>query len=715
MILKKDMRKFLVDFIDGIGEKTADELTRVFGDDLEDVLDEVPEELLKIKGINKKKLEKIVESWKKFSASGERSLTKFFASYDISVSSSLISKISLHFNKKREDVVKAIQKDPFVLLDIEGIGFSTADYIYLKLGGEPLDTLRMRHFIQHLLSNVAEESGHTYLDYSEVYSADRDYIVSTKKIEELARSGRFSYSETDFINAMEVVINENSDVYYKDHNRIALMKYYDEESFIRNNVEKRIVSGYSKEITKAEIDKFIKEEEKKLSEEKGTKITLDKKQKEAIYEVAKSTSNIFLLCGYAGTGKTTLAEAILDFLQEYRSKRRITTCALSGMASRRIHALTGYPSSTIHSLLGFNPQTGGFRHNANNLLENDVVLVDEASMINLYIFYSLLKSIQEDAFVILVGDDAQLPPIGEGNVFSDLLNKPAVPKTTLEKIYRQKKESVIPEFGEYIRKGKVPPRYLSKYEDFEFVQENSIYNAKSVLLKEIGKVIEKEKLSGFDKILKIQVISPQKTSEAGTNELNKILQERLNDSTESFMVNDSGDKIKIHDKVIHIKNADMPTVSCDDFWYAVDKKALSNLAFEDKRIFNGNMGIIQRIDKTNEVFYVEYSDIFDKPIMVCYRFDQFKEFVDLGYAVTVHKSQGSQFDYVFMPVFNRFYYMLNNKLLYTAITRAKKKVTIIGETSAFERACTSIDRTKRNTFLSEFTIDIAHRAKKDRP
>jgi len=181
------------------------------------------------------------------------------------------------------------------------------------------------------------------------------------------------------------------------------------------------------------------------------------------------------------------------------------------------------------------------------------------------------------------------------------------------------------------------------------------------------------------------------------------------------MVNDSGDKIKIHDKVIHIKNADMPTVSCDDFWYAVDKKALSNLAFEDKRIFNGNMGIIQRIDKTNEVFYVEYSDIFDKPIMVCYRFDQFKEFVDLGYAVTVHKSQGSQFDYVFMPVFNRFYYMLNNKLLYTAITRAKKKVTIIGETSAFERACTSIDRTKRNTFLSEFTIDIAHRAKKDRP
>ncbi len=396
------------------------------------------------------------------------------------------------------------------------------------------------------------------------------------------------------------------------------------------------------------------------------------------------------------------------------------------MASKRIREVTGYKASTIHSLLGYKKE-GGFLYNKDNPLPYKVILIDEASMINLGLFYALLRAISKDTIIIMVGDDAQLPPIGEGNVFSDLLNKDWMPKVKLDTIYRQSADSVLTYFAEYIRQGKIPDELTEKessnFKDFAFIYKdiknywklkkelsenemkevrNEYYSVlQADLLDLIKTVIKNKALSGIKKIWDIQVITAMKNTPIGTKALNELLQHEINDLYR-HKVTIRGYLLKQYDKLIHLKNQNM-RATAQSAYTAYRKNGLDLKDIwegaEEKRIYNGNLGIVADIDEENELFSVIYPEPDGENSVVIYSFDDYHNIIDLGYALTIHKTQGNQFNYVFIPIINGFYIMLNNKLMYTAITRAKEKVWVVGQFVAFKRACTNVDDTVRWTWM----------------
>jgi len=429
-----------------------------------------------------------------------------------------------------------------------------------------------------------------------------------------------------------------------------------------------------------------------------------------VLSIATEGHSFFILCGYAGTGKSTISKLILDFYARFIDKNKIITTAFTGMASKRIKDASGYEGRTIHSLLEFDGKTKKFKRNESNKLHQKVILIDEASMINLSLMYYLLKAIDDNAIVIMVGDDAQLPPIGEGNVFADLLSRDDIPKTKLTKIFRQSSDSVITYYADFIRKGQIPPiEPYHHYKDMyaviknpnikkdmddrlkEEIRDKFYASIRDTMLEDIKRL--KLNMEYKQAIMDIQVITPQKKGILGTDALNEILQDILNSDTEAVQIR--GFKLKLYDKVIHLKNENMEVIIDED----VDYRKLAKINKTEMRIFNGSVGMVVYIDEDEEIFVVDYG--FCKTI---YSFDHYKDIIDLGYALTVHKTQGSQFKYVFLPIFNNSYIMLNNKLLYTAITRTKEKLFLYTQTFALKRASTNIDQSKRQTFLSNISV-----------
>jgi exodeoxyribonuclease V alpha subunit len=316
----------------------------------------------------------------------------------------------------------------------------------------------------------------------------------------------------------------------------------------------------------------------------------------------------------------------------------------------------------------------------------------------------------------MVGDDAQLPPIGEGNVFADLLARNDVPKVKLTRIFRQSEDSVVTYFADHIRKGEVPP--ITPYHHYkdafvviknpnikkdmdekqkEEIKERFYLDIRNSMLNDIKKV--KSNLNYIQAITDIQIIAPQKKGLLGTDALNEILQGILNPNPKKE-VKIRGFTLKLHDKVIHLKNENMPIIPSEedlDDEDALDIKKIEKR--KEARVFNGSVGIVIYIDEENEEFIVDYGIY-----KVIYSFDHYKDIIDLGYALTIHKTQGSQFRYVFLPILNSSYIMLNNKLLYTAITRTKEKLFLYTQPFALKRACTNISQAKRQTFLSNLEM-----------
>ena len=700
---------FLVNIVKGLGGSLAKKLINEYGEtELVKILDFNPDKLKEFKGIKEKKLEKIIESWKKYKYL--KNLTKFFAEHNVSITGNLLVRVYRHFEHKKEDVIKSINENPYVLTDIRGIGFKTADKIALQIGIEPYEPIRIKALIDYILQTQASDNGHTYLYRQDLLNLALEFT-----------SDENNKNITAIENAVnQILLSQTEEYYFDDYDRIALKKYYFQENYIFNSLVNR--DKYKNKYILSEKDAldYISEKEKELGKQFGDK------QKDAILKTSAAGNNVFILCGYAGTGKSTISKVILDYYLKYFSKSEIITCAFTGMASKRIKEATGYNASTIHSLLNL-----GYGNQQNNKsecekLDYKVILVDEASMINLSLFYQLIKAIPEDTIIILVGDDAQLPPIGEGNVFADLLSK-NLPIVKLDKIYRQSEDSVLTYFADFIRRGNMPVNITGNYKDFSFVvkdidnyvnlkktkDEKELREIRDVfnntlqkdLLSEIDKLILKENLKGSKRIWEIQVITPMKITPLGTKALNDILQEKLNNIFK-IKADIRGYVLKQFDKVIHLKNQDMPVQKINYKKYLELKESgkstediFTGLSCRKERIFNGNLGLVADIDIENENFVVGYVDPDGSTTLVMYSFDDYKNIIDLGYALTVHKTQGNQFEYVFIPFITGFFIMLNNKLTYTAITRAKKKATLIGQPYAFKRACTNIEAANRNTFM----------------
>jgi exodeoxyribonuclease V alpha subunit len=667
---------FLNKIVKGFTKKLSAELIEHFGPEkLVDILDNDIEKLLEFNGIKEKRLKKIQTSWKKFRSM--RKIGEFLAPYD--VSSTLLTTIATSMRDVDEPCAK-IKNNPYILTSINQIGFKRADELALKMGVKKDDENRISSAMDYVLLNYCEQQGNSCVSKEILFGELNELLTFSDK--------NYLYEAT-----LIERVSEESIVLMKN-DRVSPARLYDAEKFLYDEFKRRTnqdSGGFVKD-----LDMFLKEHELELGEQ----------QREAVQKINEGASLLFLV-GYAGTGKSTTSKTILDLLNTKYDSKEIITCALSGIASQRIADTTGYESATIQSLLMKFEERDNFPYS--------VVLIDEASMINSSLFARLVSKINKNAIIIIVGDDAQLPPIGAGNILSDVLTLELAPIVKLTKIYRQSEEQAITLIANDIRKG-IVPEYKKRYEDFEFIdvsisnyyalknqlsqnelQEIRENNSAQIIAEIVHKVIdsiEKARYRLNNKQIKeylnyFQVITPMKGGTLGVNNLNKILQEYFNPNPKKC-IKKGALELRLMDKVVHIKNENMTSWSSEEFKNGEDSA--------QRRIYNGMSGLLFRIDEEDEQAFVFYPN---EDVVVVYEYEELKSYLMLSYALTIHKVQGMEYDIVVIPMTFSHYIMHNTKLLYTAITRAKHKCILIGESMAFESACKKFEVTRRDTVFLE--------------
>ena len=678
------LHQFLAKMVKGLGENMARDLVEHYGESrLIEILDKTPEVLLEYKGIKEKKLARIKASWEKQKCL--RDLSDYLL--PAGVTSNMLVRVFTQFGA---DAVQKVKANPYCLTEITGIGFKTADNVARKLDVAFDSPFRIQAAIIYVLYKAADDSGHTCTSVEDLCVALHEILdTDTEKATNQAMDDALLS-----LSAMGNVIVDEAGV--------SIASYRHMERWLLKFFQNRCIDNYSAIALPDKAEQFIARSQQYL----GFEFSSD--QKNIIRRIAAGKTSVYALLGYAGTGKSTISRAILDFLSEnYCRREDIVCCAFTGMAATRIKKLTGYPSFTIHTLLKYQGENK-FAFDKDNPLPHWVILLDEASMVNLPLFYRLAQAIAPNALFIMVGDPAQLPPIGAGNVFCDITAPREFPKTILTAIFRQSENSVLVHFANQIRKGEVPDGYAKNYLDYCFMLQDipNYYALKKEKPEEDlrklrdannEKIRDKIKAVASEMVAQLahpswdfQVLTPMRKGILGSETLNPALQEIFNPHGRN-PVTAFGIKIKEGDKVVHLRNQDMETV-----WYHPHILEGDIRDYGKQRIFNGSVGLVMKIDHENEEFYVLYPD----QLLVRYEFDHIQHLVDLAYCLTVHKAQGSQYKYVALPMSNSSYLMLNNKWFYTALTRAEKKVFLIGQVFAFRRACTNIDQTKRVTFLS---------------
>jgi len=688
---------FLENFIKGIPQKALDEIFEKYEEkEVIDILDNRPEELMKFNGIKSAMLEKIKKTWQ------EHRKLKYVsdALEGVKLSKFLLSKIEETLTQEQ---IKLIRKNPYVLTIVDGIGFKKADEIANQLGIVKSSNARVIAAIMYV-TDILIERGSSVLNY-------QDMVKNVQAITTFEdQSFRTVVITEHQIKACFDALIKKGHLKEVSDDQYTKKTVEDEERFILQSLKNRN-SIESKEImSPKKLEKWIKDKEKFYG------ISLSDQQKEAL-RVINSGVHVFALSGYAGTGKSTVSKLILELI-EYKSffgqgikKEEVVCCALSGIATDRIRNATKRDSMTIASML--------IQFSMNKLSDKKVFLIDECSMINTEMMFDLLKNIPKYAKIVFVGDPAQLPPIGAGAPFSDIVSLGLAKNVELTKIYRQSEDAVITAFANEIRKAKVPEKIDGDYDDFKWMdysleeiegeidyrwasqakQRNrmSIQHAMSQLAySELSnmreKVIQRDWL-GY--IKSFQIISPIKKGELGVNKLNEICQFINSESEEnkkSVFFNYQNKKLYRFDKVVHTKNETMKFITTEEM--KGGPKVFEKIKGQDVRVNNGMLGVVSFITKKNVYVYYPVENIH-----VRYKYMDAAQLLDLGYVLTVHKTQGAEFEKVIIPVVDAHKIMLNNKLMYTGITRAKSHITLIGEKDALEYACTNEGDGKRTTYL----------------
>lgn len=614
--------------IKGIGEKTAQKIYDKFGESTLEILETDIHRLLEIKGISPSKFEGIKKSWEE-QAELRKSMI-FLQSHGISSNYAL--KIFKTYGK---DAEKIVNEDPYRLsYEVWGIGFKTADNIARNLGFGEQHPKRMEAAVIYLL-NEAISDGHVYLNEEELYKKAYEmlnYDLSNDAI---------------IINNLEkqrrIVVSDD---------RIYIAKLY----YAERKIERILtdLAGEEKNVTKLDT-KYIEIVKSNFSEEQITAINHSIKH------------NLLVLTGGPGTGKTTTLRGIIELY--LKKEKKIMLAAPTGRAAKRMTEIIGLEAKTIHRLLEFNPMDLSFGYNEENKLETDLLIIDEVSMIDTFLMYSLVCAINNDTTVIFVGDVDQLPSIGAGNILHDIISSKRIPCVMLSKVFRQAETSKIITAAHSINKGKVPDIY-EQGTDFVFINEN-----------DPAKTIEKIKQLACEVLPKrykftltedIQILSPMYRGEIGVNYINMLLQEEYNSNDVAFSIGDR--KFKISDKVMQLRNN------------------------YEKNVFNGDIGYIHSYDNDEKIIRISFDG---RPVE--YAIAEMDE-ITLAYAVTVHKSQGSEYPCVIMPVSVSHYIMLQRNLIYTAITRASKLLIMIGEAKALSIAVNNNKIQKRNSSLFKFDL-----------
>ncbi len=645
--------------IKGVGPATAKILVAYFGKDALDVLSEHPERMADVPKIGPKRAAQIAKSFHEQMYA--RQAMVFLQSYG--VSAALAVKISRLYG---DQVQAVIRENPYRLVeDIEGVGFLTADRIALSMGMAIDSPHRVKCALKYVLQDAASTGGHVYLPREEL-------VIRTVKLlrvnEELVTGAL-----AELLLRREMITSPTEDA----EQGIYLPQYF--------NAEREVAQRLHELMAALPYRKSQAAEESIRRFEKEKKVNFSPLQRKAVQ--AAVDEGVLVITGGPGTGKTTIINCIIRILSK---EGEVLLCAPSGRAAKRMTEATGMESKTIHRMLEYGGDEGSFSRDQENPLEANCIIVDEMSMVDILLMRGLLRAITPGTRFILVGDADQLPPVGPGSVLGDILKSEAVPSVRLTQIFRQDENSMIVLNAHRINGGEMPV-LNGRATDMFLEKKTALSDAAQTIvslctqrLPAFLKMDEKDKLSNA--VRQIQVLSPTKKGDCGVWALNRLLQEALNPPQMGKPSLVFGDALfRVGDKVMQTKND-----------YQIEWRRYNGVTWEDGQgIFNGDVGFIEAIDPEERTLTVR----FDEDRLVDYE-EQQREALELAYCLSVHKSQGSEFPVVVMPVVGGPPMLLTRNLLYTAITRARQLVVLVGREEIIEAMVRNNHIAKRYTTLS---------------
>ncbi len=650
------VKYFASDHFKGIGVKTAQKIVDLYGDNTIDQILADPSRLVTINGLSAVNREAFVSKLRQ--NYGTEMLLSKLAEYGIP------NKLALQIQDTyKEETLEIVQKYPYQLVeDIQGIGFKIADQLAQQLGIESDAPERFRAGLVHTLFSQSMETGDTYIEARDLLSHTIDLLENARQVEldpALVADELAHLIEEDKIQNVETKIFENS-------------LYFAEEG-IRSNLIRILEKGKQETFDAPKLDSIIEQVEQDLG------ICYDHIQKKAICDAINH--KVFILTGGPGTGKTTVINGIiatyaalhkLDLAK--KQELPILLAAPTGRAARRMNELTGLPSATIHRHLGMTGDDD--TSHLDDYLDADFIIVDEFSMVDTWLANQLLSNISSNSKILIVGDADQLPSVSPGQVLADLLKIPLLPQTKLTKIYRQGEDSTIVTLASQIQQGILPADFTEKKADRSYFEATSEY-----IPDMIKKIVAAAIRSGIP-AQDVQVLAPMYRGPAGIDQINQLMQDLINPSEKDQLVFEAPDcQYRQGDKVIHLVND------------------------AEINVFNGDLGYITDLlpGKYTDSKQDELTINFDGNEIVYQRSEWYK--IRLAYAMSIHKSQGSEFPVVILPITRSSHRMLQRNLVYTAITRAKSKLILLGEKAAFDYAAKNTG-TARKTYLRERFEDL---------
>ncbi len=635
------IRKYLSSgLIKGIGPVMAGRIVDLFDLDTLEIIEMTPDRLSEVEGVGPKRIAMITEAWKE--QREVKDIMIFLQGHGVSAAYS--AKIYRQYGNQS---IQRVRENPYRLSqDIHGIGFVTADRIAQHLGISPHSLIRARAGLIYVLKELAEDGHVCYLETDLVQKAEEmlkvDGEIIIQAMQDLSREKEIFIETVDRERGLKAVY---------------LAPLYHAEAGSADRL-KRLME-FPSNIRPIHEEKALQWIEERLN------IKLAPKQKEAI--LAGARSKVMIITGGPGTGKTTIITAILRILQGL--KLRILLAAPTGRAAKRMSEATGWEARTIHRLLEYSPQKGDFKKDQENPLEADVVIIDETSMVDILLMYHLLRAVSPSTHLILVGDVDQLPSVGPGNVLKDIIDSGLFPVVRLTEIFRQAQKSAIVMNAHRIHQGEFPILLGLDHKegtDFYFVEEEDPEKVLERMVRLYAEEIPRR--FGFHPIKEIQVLTPMHRGILGDLNLNLELQKRLN--PEPAGITYGSMTFRLHDKVMQISNN------------------------YEKDVFNGDIGWISRLNQEDREMVVDFDGR-----LIPYASSELDEIV-LAYAISVHKSQGSEYPAVILPLTTQHYLLLQRNLIYTGITRAKKLMVLIGSKKALGIAIHHNKPRSRYTYLS---------------
>ncbi len=646
-VTEEGLKRYLSSgLIKGIGPVTAGKIVDHFGMDTLDIMEYEPDRLQEVDGIGARKAADILKSYQQYK--DVQNVLVFLQGYGIGVGQAMRL-----YRRYGSDTIKQVQENPYRMAeDIFGIGFKTADKIALKLGLSEDAPERIQASIAYTLSRAAEQ-GHVFIPRENLFARIKELLDGSaenlgdsyldRQLREMVKQKKLFCEQLENTEA----------VYYAPF-------YQAEKNSARLLLRLSKLAGPYSPLETSQALGAVKHDNPHLTEE----------QLQVLDEALQN--GVLIVTGGPGTGKTTTIKALLSTFKLLRQK--VCLAAPTGRAAKRVTEATGQEAFTIHRLLEYSFTEGegfNFKRNEDNPVDARVVIIDEASMVDLLLMYNLLKALPSGCRLIMVGDVDQLPAVGAGNVLRDLIGSEVIRCYRLNYIFRQARESMIVVNAHRVNQGKMP--YLNvKKKDFFFMQEEDPEQAADLVVQ-----LCRERLPNYgpyDPLLDLQVLTPMRKTAAGVDRLNVMLQEALNPpARDKNEISSRGNVFRLGDKIMQIRNN------------------------YQKEVFNGDIGLVTAIDKEAAELVVTFRDvIMDRAVI--YDFTELDELV-LSYAVSVHKSQGSEYPVIIMPVLTQHYMLLQRNLLYTGVTRAKKLAVLVGSKKALAIAVHNTRAEDRYTFL----------------